>query len=59
MVGMERGEGDASTALLGVGFEFGFGKKDPPLAPDRLPNFHLCSLVQGGWELGYGSSGRA
>ena len=30
MVGMERGVGDASTGLLGVDFDDGFGKKDPP-----------------------------
>ena len=59
MVGMERGGRDASTALLGVHFEDGFGKKDPPLAPDRFPNFCPCRLVEGVWELGCGCNGRA
>ena len=59
MVEMERGERDASTALLGINFDDGFGKKDPPLEPDRLPYFRPSSLVEGVWEFGYGSSGKA
>ena len=56
---MERGWGDASTALLGVDFDDGFGIKDPPLEPERLPNFCPCRLVGGVWEAGYGCNGRA
>ena len=51
MVGMDRGWRDGSTTLLGVHFDDGFGKIDPPLEPDRLPNFHPCRLVGGLWEL--------
>ena len=34
MVGIDGSEPTGSTALLGVHFDDGFGKQDPPLAPD-------------------------
>ena len=51
MVGIDRTWGDASIALLGVDFDDEFGKIDPPLEPDRLPNFHPCRIFGGLWEL--------
>ena len=51
MVGIDRGWGDGSTALFSVHFDDGFGIKDPPLEPDRLPNCRPYRLVEGVWEL--------
>ena len=59
MAGTDTVEPAGSTALLGVQFDDGFGKKYPPLESDRLPNFRPCSIVQGVWEVGYGCNGRA
>ena len=51
MAVMDIGWRDAFIALLGVDFDDGFGKEDPPLEHDRLPNFRPYMLVGGVWEI--------